>query len=681
MKKTLLFFDKRVDISQPYIRLFLIIFFAAVLAKGAVLFCGYAVDDYVYIFGLSEGFGNSFSQGRYFTAATVWLVDSFGANINDMYFALGIVTLFLQAAFVVSLLRFVGMESSPSAGLVGAIMIAHPYLTEILTFRMALSFYSASLLFSIIALEMAMRNPATWHTRSFSLLATFAMLLTYQSFLNYFAVAIIFAFIIGQVLHNKNDQSLATDNAYRERAITLTIISTISTIAFVLIIWLTKVLGLTTLTGRANFVAFNKIPERIGQISSSLVRIYWSAEPIFSGWLKTLVALMLALSVLIVFNYLLSSKRKENYIRNVFFVFFAFLLLLPVSLGVIIPFGDWHPVPRVVAHVAIIIGLISLTADACMQDSSSRFLKSIIFVSRIIVLVGFIFISNQILADQQRINQWDKMMANRIISRLEMHPDFSKVKYVHVNGGLWGFPVKLRTMQGDMNVSAFHPDYSKVPLLSEVSGYRFEKATGDKAAAGKTYCETKQPWPHAESIAVDNDLAIICLPSESSQKKNIAFSVDSLSISSSKGDLKTVKSLLDEGVDVNARDSRGSRALIDASWAGQKEIVSYLLDKKADVNLLSSSKYTALSAAINQRHVPIALLLLEHGANSNVVDPVGSTPLIEAAWQGNLPLVKALLAKGATPNYKRPDNGFTALKAAGYKTDIVKALKAAGATE
>lgn len=77
------------------------------------------------------------------------------------------------------------------------------------------------------------------------------------------------------------------------------------------------------------------------------------------------------------------------------------------------------------------------------------------------------------------------------------------------------------------------------------------------------------------------------------------------------------------------------------------------------------------------------MLLLEHGANPNVVDSVGSTPLIEAAWQSNLPLVKALLAKGAAPNYKRPDNGFTALKAAvaTNKTDVVQALKAAGATE
>jgi hypothetical protein len=518
MQKMFTFFNKRFDIGQPYIRLLLIIFVAAVLAKGAVVFRGYAIDDYMFSSGIRSGeLGNFFSQGRYITFAIVWLFDSIGANINDMYFSLGIVTLFLQAAFVVSILRFVGMESLPSAGLVGAIMIAHPYLTETLTFRMDLPVNSVALLFSIIALEMATRSPATWRTRAFSLLATFAMLLTYQSYLNYFAVAIIFAFIFGQVLHNRNDQSLATDNIYRERAITLTIISSISTIAFVLIIWLTKVLGLTTLTARANFIAFDMIPERIKQIKSYLVYIYFVPEHVFHGWLKTLVALMLALSVVIIFRHLLSDKRKENYISNAFFIFLALLLLLPASLGVIIPFEDWYPVPRVIAHVAIIIGLIFLVADSCMQDSGSRFLKSTIFLFRIIVLVGFILLSNQILTDQQRINQWDKMMANRIISRLEMHPNFSNVKFVHINGGSSGFPAKLRTMQGDMNVSAFSPAWSKVPLLTEVSGYRLEKAKGSRAAIGKAYCEARQPWPHAESITIDNDLAIICLASESFQ--------------------------------------------------------------------------------------------------------------------------------------------------------------------
>ncbi len=504
--------NKRFDIGQPTIRLFIIIFIAAALAKGLVIFRGYAIDDYGFMTpGGTINFGLFFSQGRYIFAATTWFIESIGVNISDLYFSLGIVALFFQAAFVVSILRFVGMGNSPSAGLVGAIIVAHPYLTEIFTFRIALSGYSLALIFSIMALEMVARNPATWCTRALALLATLAMLFTYQVFLNYFAVAIIFAFIYGQVFHKKHSKLLATNNVYRERAITLTIISAIATVAFFSIMRLGKALGLTNGTGRADLIVFDKIPERIEQVSSSLVSIYWSAEPVFSGWLKILVALMLVLSIVIIFWHLLTEKCKENSIGNVLFTFFAFLLLIPVSLGVILPFQDWWPVPRVIAHVAIIIGFIFLLADSCIQESANRFLKFTIFISRIVVLVGFVFISNQILIDQQRINQWDIMMANRIVSRLEMHPSFSNVQFLYITAGSWGFPAKLRTMQGDMNISSFFPDYSRIPLLSEVSGYRFEKALGSKASVGEAYCKNRQPWPHSESITVDNDVAIICL--------------------------------------------------------------------------------------------------------------------------------------------------------------------------
>jgi len=635
--------DKQFDIDKQYIRLLIIIFIVAVLAKGPVLFRGFAADDYKVASGVeSPDLTLVISQGRYIGAAVMRLFNALGTNINDMYFPFGIVALLLYSALIVSILRFVGIADSPAAGLVGGIMIAHPYLTELFTFRMLLPALSVALIFSIIALEMVMKVPATRGARAFALLATLAMLLTYQIFLNYLAVAIIFAFIFGQVLHNKNSQALATNNnIYRERAITLMIISAVAAIVFILIMWLGKALSLTYVENRASVIKIDMIPERIKQISSALVNIYWSAEPVLSGGLKKLVALMLVISGIIISWRLLTDKGREYSIRSIFMTLFAFLLLIPVSLGVIVPFGDWWPVPRVISHVAIIIGLIYLVADSCIPGSSNRFLMSINFILRIVVLIGFIFLSNQILADQQKINLWDRMMANRIISRLEMHPNFSNVKFVHVNGGSWSYPVKLRTPQGDLNVSALYVPYSKASLLSEVSGYKFEWAIGTRAATGEKYCQAIQPWPHAESITVDNDVAIICLKKQE------------------------------------------SNPLIDASWAGKVEVVSSLLYAESDVNSASSSGLTALSAAVMQKHETIALLLLEHGANPNVVYSNGNTPLIEAAWQGSLPVLKALLAKGAAPNYKRPDDGLTALKAAMSvnKADVVQALKDAGAIE
>lgn len=510
MKKEFMLFDRKLELSPSYIRLLSVIFVVAVLSKGSVIFRGFAIDDYVFTSEVDSTTLNFvISQGRYIAAAVMWIFNSLSINMNDMYFSFGIATLLLYSVFIVSILRFVGMKNSPAAGLVGGIMVAHPYLTEIFTFRILLPYYSVALIFSIAALEIIIKSPTDWRTRVLALLATLAMLLTYQVFLNYFAVIIIFAFVFGQILHN--NQLLATNNIYRERAIILTVISAISAITFVIIMRLAKVMGLANMAGRTSFIAFDEIPERTEQILSALVKIYWSAEPVFSGWLKILIALLLIVSVVIILWCLLTDKNKKNSISNLFITVFAFLLLIPVSLGIIVALKDWWPVPRVISHVAVIIGLTFLLADSCIQKLNIQFLKSTIFLFRIMVLVGFVLLSNQILADQQRVNQWDKMMANRIISRLEMQPNFNNVQFVHISGGTWGYPAKLRTIQGDMNISALYVPYAKAALLSEVSGYDLKWAKGAKVTVGETYCATKKPWPHTESVTIDNDLAIVCL--------------------------------------------------------------------------------------------------------------------------------------------------------------------------
>jgi hypothetical protein len=512
MKKEYSFFNGLVVIGRNHLQMFVVIFIAALIAKGSVIFRGHAVDDYAFLTGVGpETLGVFVSQGRYVAAASVWLVQTFGANIADMYFPFGLVTLFLQTAFIVSIFRFVGVADSPTAGLVGAIVVTHPYLAEILTFRMALPFYGVALVSSIICLEILIKNPVSQLSRAFALMVSLAMIFTYQVFVNYYAVAIIAAAINWRIVASYGVNSSKAGIIYRDRAIGLAIVSVISTTVFIAVTWMVKAMGLTAGTGRSSFISSDQIPERLEQVSSSLIKIYWSAEPVFPGWLKTIVAMMLFMSVAVIIRHVSTSRSGESRLGNVIYTIFALLLLIPVSLGVILPFDDWWPVPRVVAHVSLVIGLILLIGDSCMRGPSAHIYRSVNLIIRVTVLVGFVLLSNQIFADQQRLNQWDRMMANRIVSRLEMSPNFRDIRFVYLDGGTWGYPARLRTVQGDMNISALFPDYSKVPLLSEVSGYGFEEVVGPKAAVGKKYCEDKLPWPHVESITVFDDLAIVCL--------------------------------------------------------------------------------------------------------------------------------------------------------------------------
>jgi hypothetical protein len=81
-----------------------------------------------------------------------------------------------------------------------------------------------------------------------------------------------------------------------------------------------------------------------------------------------------------------------------------------------------------------------------------------------------------------------------------------------------------------------------------------------------------------------------------------------------KGDTAGVNALLNEGVDVNAKDKYGYTALMYASKEGHTETVKALLEKGADVNAKSKKGTTALIVASDKGRTEIVKLLKEAAA-------------------------------------------------------------------
>jgi ankyrin repeat protein len=114
----------------------------------------------------------------------------------------------------------------------------------------------------------------------------------------------------------------------------------------------------------------------------------------------------------------------------------------------------------------------------------------------------------------------------------------------------------------------------------------------------------------------------------------------------SKGDLNTVKQLLDKGVNPNSKDSDGSTALEEAASKGHSEVVDFLIKKGAKVNGRNKDGATALMFAAWGGHTETVKLLLSKGANPNVTarSSTGPTtalrmatnPLSQASRQGNI---------------------------------------------
>lgn len=90
--------------------------------------------------------------------------------------------------------------------------------------------------------------------------------------------------------------------------------------------------------------------------------------------------------------------------------------------------------------------------------------------------------------------------------------------------------------------------------------------------------------------------------------------VESLLIAAYKGDNDGVRSLLDQGVDVNSRSPDGRTALIEASYWGHPDTVKLLLERKADPNARKADGATALGFATTKGYTEIVDLLKKAGA-------------------------------------------------------------------
>ena len=160
--------------------------------------------------------------------------------------------------------------------------------------------------------------------------------------------------------------------------------------------------------------------------------------------------------------------------------------------------------------------------------------------------------------------------------------------------------------------------------------------------------------PNASSLDPQNlrpDIARSPQP----RRENVESSDDeapSICTASKNGKINVLRSLLDQGSDVDERNESRETALDVASHFGKFEAAKLLIERGADVNPRDVKGWTPLHTASRYGHLLIVRLLLDHNANLDARTRDQRTPLDLAAGNGHLEIAKLLVERGANVNVR-----------------------------
>jgi hypothetical protein len=162
--------------------------------------------------------------------------------------------------------------------------------------------------------------------------------------------------------------------------------------------------------------------------------------------------------------------------------------------------------------------------------------------------------------------------------------------------------------------------------------------------------DSRSPVADAESPA-EGRVSAIPVTGPSRQRRSRGALLDrALVEAAAEGDIADVRSLLDDGGNVNAAVDGDGSPLIVAARNDHIDIVRLLLDRGADVNLAVDGDGAPLIMAAREGHLAIVQMLLDRGAEIDRMTAGDENALIQASGAGRLEVVKLLVARGANVN-------------------------------
>lgn len=112
-------------------------------------------------------------------------------------------------------------------------------------------------------------------------------------------------------------------------------------------------------------------------------------------------------------------------------------------------------------------------------------------------------------------------------------------------------------------------------------------------------------------------------------------------------DFKQVRIFINNGANINDKDSNGFTPLIIAAYYGNAPIVKYLCENGASINEQEKNGFTALIYASYYGFDDVVQILLQHNASLEIANKYGYTALSYAEKNNDQDIIDMLKAAGA----------------------------------
>lgn len=374
---------------------------------------------------------------------------------------------------------------------VGAMLGAHPFFTEYVSFRQSL--FPMGVCFVLIASACVLLDQGEPITTK--RLCAAAGLAAMAAGINQLAMAFFCIAALGISLQKEAQLSplramfLAVRNSVLAGAL--------ASIFYLLIFAATNRMANVATDPRMSMLASGEVSRRVGDVAVLLVNVFGGTHPLIGP----LAAIGTAVAIVILAVRV--STRSEQWaqvaVGALVLAMGVILALLPASVS-----GVWWPVPRtlVALPLALALGIATFSLGASRGQvrlaSGALFMMAAIFAGK----------SGSLLVDQQRLNRWDISLAREIFLKIAQDRQADTPPPIVIHRAKWAYELGQSMPIGDANVSAFSVAWSVDALFEEATGRRVQVTVGAEA---DKICANVPSFPASASIIDLDGTKHVCL--------------------------------------------------------------------------------------------------------------------------------------------------------------------------